>query len=238
MARPPFELYEVYRGWTIYRYQYGASQMFYATNEALGIDSQVFYNIKDCYTWVDLQVGTGAPYDPEKTDVFSPDFNMWVGLLSPADRARENKLVALGPAPPGFAGKVEGLVLLVLIKKLLQTPEGVRTFGELAKAYLNNVGKIITGLSTSSAANVYNCLTNQYVAIRIYQRMGLVSAHDAVQTCAWVDHTMGNMIRMGYFKEGIGGLTTLVNASSETGLGGERSVGLASLARLLGGAGS
>ena len=172
-------------------------------------------------------------YDPTK---FSPDLQQWVGYIeSGVDDARENKLVALGPAPPGLAGKLEGIVLLVAIARLSKTPEGLKVLREWGTHYLDNIGHIIRGISVSSSSNVYNCLINQYVAVRIYQRMGLMSAHDAIQTCAWCDHVMGLMINKGYFSESLTGLTTLVNATSETGAGGEKSVGLASLAKLFSG---
>jgi hypothetical protein len=172
-------------------------------------------------------------FDPTK---FSPDLDQWVGYIeSGVDDARENKLVALGPAPPGLAGRLEGPILLVIIARLSKTPEGLKVLREWGTHYLDNVGAIIKGIAVSSSANVYNCLINQYVAVRIYQRMGLMSAHDAIQTAAWVDHVMGLMITKGYFSDTLTGLTTLVNATSETGAGGEKSVGLASLAKLFSG---
>jgi len=225
-----YEIIEVYKGWQIGRLTVTIG--FYEYKAENGIVSSPWFDTLDQVRgWVDLQT-TGGTWNP---DDFSPDLQQWVGTLLPADRERENKLVALGPAPPGLAGKVEGLILLVLVSRLSKTPEGLKILKDWGTSYLNNIGKIITGISTSSAANVYNCLINQYVAVRIYQRMGLMSAHDAVQTAAWLDHAMGEMIKAGYFKESIGGLTTLVNATSETGLGGERSVGLASLAKLFSG---
>jgi hypothetical protein len=194
-------------------------------------------------TWTDGTPPVIPPTPPPGTEgkdyqqlddgsYFYPTDTNWTGILQKADVERENKLVALGPAPPGAAGKVEGYIFLALIVKLSKTDKGLTILREWGKAYLNNVGKIISGISTSSAANVYNCLINQRVAIPLYQRMGLISSHDAVQAAAWVDHVMGEMLLAGYFKESIGGLTTLVNATSETGLGGEKSVGLASLAKL------
>lgn len=226
-------VYEIYRGYTIYELKAPSGTSYYI--EGIG---GYFASVALAEAAVDSYLanpGTAPPYVPPNdnpTDVFSPDLHNWVGYLIKADQERENKLVALGPAPPGTAGKIEGVLLLVLINRLSKTPEGLRSLREWGVQYLKSVGKIIEGISTSSAANVYNCIVNQYVAVRIYQRMGLISAHDAVQTCAWCDHVMGEMLKAGYFKESMGGLTTLVNATSETGLGGERSVGLASLARL------
>lgn len=227
------ESVEVYRGWQITRltvtigiYQYKAEK---------GDKSSSWFNsINVVRDWIDLQTVGGV----WNSDEFSPDYQQWVGNLLPQDRERENKLVALGPAPPGFAGKAEGVILLMLIARLSKTPEGLRILGEWGKSYLNNVGKIISGISMSSAANVYNCIINQYVAVRIYQRVGLISAHDAVQTAAWCDHVMGEMLKAGYFKESIGGLTTLVNATSVTGTGktaGPSWIGLAGLSKILSG---
>lgn len=233
-----YVLLETYRGWEIYALSlFGFPLQPLICHAQKGdVKSPTFTSgnvLEEVKSWIDIQASDGI-YDPTDTS-FSPDLHQWVGSLKKADVERENKLVALGPAPPGLAGKLEGVLLVLVIARLSKTPEGLRILRQWGVSYLNNVGKIISGISTSSAANVYNCLINQYVAVRIYQRMGLISAHDAVQTCAWVDHVMGEMLKAGYFKASIGGLTTLVNATSETGLGGEKSVGLASLARLFAG---
>jgi hypothetical protein len=181
--------------------------------------------------------GGGSPGDnaPSGTDqYFSPDLHNWVGYLEKADLERENKLIALGPFPPGMSGKFEGFLFTVLLIKLSQTPEGLKVLDTWGRAYLQNLGRIISGIAQSSSANVYNCLINQYVAIRLYQRMGLISAHDAVQSAAWVDHVMGEMLKAGYFKDTLQGLTTLVSATTmATTPTGESTSGLATLGRIL-----
>lgn len=231
---------ETYNGWAIYErirfYSRGEKEVidYYAVKDT--VQSASFNSLIEARAWIDgivpVEIAAGGT-SAEGETYFSPDLHNWVGSLVKADLERENKLVALGPAPPGRAGKYEGLLLVGLILKFSKTPEGMRILREWGVAYLNNIGAIIRGISTSSAANVYNCIVNQYTAVRIYQRMGLISAHDAVQTCAWCDHVMGEMLKKEYFKESIGGLTTLVNATTETGVGGERATGLASLAKLL-----
>jgi hypothetical protein len=233
-----YVLLEVYRGWEIYALSWLGQPLQPLNCYALkgDVKSPTFTSgnvLEEVKLWIDIQASDGT-YDPTDNS-FSPDLHQWVGSLTKADVERENKLVALGPAPPGFAGKAEGMIFLLLIARFSKTPQGMRILRDWGTVYLNNIGKIITGLATSSSSNVYNCLINAYKEVRIYQRMGLMSAHDAVQTCAWVDHVMGEMLKAGYFKESLGGLTTLVNATSETGAGGEKAVGLASLAKLLAG---
>jgi hypothetical protein len=205
-----------------------------------GVEDQRFATLELAMRYVDSYSPETDPQgglllwnDPS---IFSPDWNQWVGRLKQGvDDARENKLVALGPAPPGTAGKVEGFILLALIARLSKTPQGLKILNNWGIHYLDAMKEIIKGISVSSAANVYNCLVNQYAAIPIYQRMGLMSAHDAIQTKAWVDHVMGLMITAGYFKDSLGGLTTLVNATSITGAGktaGPSWEGLAALGKL------
>jgi len=65
--------------------------------------------------------------------------------------------------------------------------------------------------------------------------MGLISAHDAVQTAAWFDHCFNELLKKSWFDSGIGGLTTLVNATSVTGGKNPSWEGLAGLAKLFSG---
>lgn len=155
-----------------------------------------------------LDAAAQKPFDE---NAFSPDANNWVGTVRVGiDDARENKLVALGPAPPGFAGQIEGLVLLVALKKLSETPEGIKVIRDLAIEYLREVGGILKGLHLSSSANPFNCAINGYICVRVYQRLGIISAHDAIQTCAWIDHYFSEMLKKDYFKDSITGLTSMV----------------------------
>ena len=232
-----YELNQVYKGWTIWAWIDPANwknQKLYAQKDSNRSD--IFTRLDTLKEWINFQItGEGKT----GLDYFSPDLHNWVGYLTKADTERENKLVALGPAPPGLAGKLEGYLLVVVIAKLLKTPGGLRVLNNWGVEYLKAVQAIISGISTSSSANIVNCIVNQYVAVRIYQRMGLMSAHDAVQTAAWCDHVMAEMIKAGYFKEAINGLTTLVNATSVTGAGektGPSWAGLAGLAKVMGGA--
>ena len=141
---------------------------------------------------------------------FSPWANQWVGQVKAGiDDARENKLIALGPAPPGNAGMIEGLLIVVLIKKLLGSDKGLEVVKTLGQEYLKQIGKVITGVNISSASNTYNCLINGYQTTNIYKRLGIISAHDAIQTNAWLDHFFGEMLKQGYFKDSIGGLMNL-----------------------------
>jgi len=139
---------------------------------------------------------------------FSPDLNNWVGYLTDADVARENKLVALGPAPPGFAGELEGLILLVALVKLGKTPDGRAIIKDLALRYLKEISAVLQSVHLSSASNPYNCLINDYVCCRVFQRLGIMSAHDAVQSAAWIDHVMGEMLKKEYFSTTLTGLTS------------------------------
>lgn len=157
---------------------------------------------------LEIMMKTAAQGKNPDGTLFSPDLNNWVGSLTEADVARENKLVALGPAPPGMAGQLEGLILLVALMKLGKTPDGRAIIKDLALRYLQEVGSILRSVHLSSSANPYNCLINDYVCCRVFQRLGIMSAHDAVQTAAWIDHVMGEMLKKEYFATSLTGLTS------------------------------
>lgn len=169
---------------------------------------------------------------------YSPELNNWVGYITAADVERENKLIALGPSPPGLSGTLEGLVLLLALKKLAQTPEGLRVIRDLGVQYLKSMATIMSTLSQSSSAHVISCAMNQYVACTIYQRMGMMSAHDAVETRSWLDHQVGEALKVEYTGQSLGALTTLVNSTTtqeagEPGAAAPSAAGLGAIAKIL-----
>lgn len=226
----PYELQEVYRGWQIW----GAPEYtsYYAMKGE--IKSPTMAMRASVKSWIDLEEA-GSGTSDEANLFFSPDLHNWVGYLEAADTARENKFVALGPAPPGLAGRLEGVLLVVALARFSKTPEGMRILNNWGIQYLKAIQVIINGLATSSSANPLNCLFNGYLSVRIYQRLGLISAHDAVQTAAWFDHCFAELLKKSWFDSGIGGLTTLVNATSVTGGKAPSWEGLAALGKILGG---
>jgi hypothetical protein len=70
--------------------------------------------------------------------------------------------------------------------------------------------------------------------------MGLMTSFDALQTEVWLAHQIGEMLKLSYVGELVGGLTTLVDATSYTETTTKKGekvdyAGLAALAKLMGG---
>ena len=182
-----------------------------------------------------------AVADPQQHDVvpyldgiYNPELNQWVGPLTEFMLDDTGKLVTFGPAALGIPSLIEGVILLVGIKRLSETPDGRRIIKDIAIKYLDTIGRIIEEMSQSSSAHVISCAMNQYVACTIYQRLGLMSPHDATQTRAWLDHQIGEEI----FTERLGfSLSTITTIVRSTGVKaeGESATGLAAFAKILAG---
>lgn len=191
-----------------------------------------------------------AGMDPQQHDVvlalqpgmvYNPELNQWVGPLTENMLDDTGKLITFGPASPvGLPSTIEAVVLLVALKRLSATPEGLRIIKDIAVKYLDTIGRIIEEMSQSSSAHVISCAMNQYVACTIYQRLGLMSPHDATQTRAWLDHQIGEEIyteRLGF---GLSTVTTIVRSTnnstaiSPSGYEQESATGLAAFAKMLG----
>lgn len=166
---------------------------------------------------------------------FDPSLNQWIGPITENMVSDTGKMVTFGPAPIGLPSIIEAVVLLVGIKRLSESPEGLKVLRDLGMEYLRTIGKVISTLSQSSSAHVISCAMNQYVACTIYQRLGLMSPHDAAETRAWLDHQTGEAMLTERAGQSLGALTTLVN-STTTGGGetGSYAAGLGAFAKILG----
>ena len=188
-----------------------------------------------------------AVADPQQHDVvpyldgiYNPELNQWVGPLTEGMLDDTGKLVTFGPSAIGLPSMIEAVLLLVGIKRLSETPDGRRIIKDIAIKYLDTIGRIIEEMSQSSSAHVISCAMNQYVACTIYQRLGLMSPHDATQTRAWLDHQTSEAMLTERSGNALGALTTLVrstnnsSATSPSGYEQESAAGLAAFAKVLG----
>jgi hypothetical protein len=206
-------------------------------------ESGVFYPLEGA-TPPPSETGPPATVPPtvDLFPTFDPSLHNWIGPLHKDSLSDLGKFVTLGPAPPGeYSGLIEGLILIVGLKKLSETPEGVRAIRDIVVQYLKTMGTIMSTLSQSSSAHVISCAINQYVACTIYQRMGMMSPHDATQTRAWLDHQTGEAMLTERGGHALGALTTLVNSTSTQeaappGGSPESAAGLAAFAKILAGA--
>lgn len=155
--------------------------------------------------------------DKKEVD-YKPELHNWIGPMTEFRLSDTGKVVTFGPTPPGILSDLEAILLIVFLKKLMDKPDGAKIIRDIANEYLQTLGKIISTLSQSSSAHVISCAMNQYVACSIYQRLGLMSPHDATETRAWLDHQTGEAMTTERAGFSLGALTTLVNtvASAET----------------------
>lgn len=189
----------------------------------------------------------GREGDPQQHDVvphldgvYNPELNQWVGPITEAMLDDKGKLITFGLTPIGYPSLIEAVVILIGIKRLSETPDGRKIIKDIAIKYLDTIGRIMEEMSQSSSAHVVTCAMNQYVACTIYQRLGLMSPHDATQTRAWLDHQTGEAMLTERAGFSLSTLTTLVR-STNTSTGAtkeghetESAVGIAALAKLLG----
>jgi len=170
--------------------------------------------------------------------IYNPELNQWIGPITEKMLSETGNPLVFGPAHGEVAQWVEQIVLLVGIKKLGETPQGVKMLGSIAIKYLDTIGRIIEEMSQSSSAHVVSCAINQYVACTIYQRLGLMSPHDATQTRAWLDHQIGEALLTERAGQSLGALTTLVRSTNTSKRGegmyaeSEEAGGIAALVNL------
>jgi len=160
-------------------------------------------------------------------------------LLTPRDIDRKGNVLAFGPMAQEYS-ELESMLLALVFVKSLKTPEGTKQLFHLLETYLTQSGHVISSLQKSSASNALTAIFNQFVSCKIYARMGLMTSFDALQTEVWLDHQMGELLKLSYVGELVGGLTTLVDATSYTETTSKKGekvdyAGLAALAKLLGG---
>jgi len=175
-------------------------------------------------------------------EIFQPGWPAEALLLTPRDIDRKGNVLAFGPLAQEYS-ELETILGVLVVVKLLKTPEGMKQLVDLAKTYVTHTAGLVGTLHQSSASNVYTALANQFVACKIYARLGLMTSFDCLQTQVWIDHIIGLMIQSDRVQEAMGGLTTLVNAGTnvygthaveETKREAADWTGLAALAKLFG----
>ena len=145
--------------------------------------------------------------------------------------AAANESVALMFSPLDLNGDMEVWLALAFAAKLSRTREGLEVLNNLLGKYLDNIAHICNALSNASAANWLTALNNEFLAVSMCRRLGLISAGEAVFIHGHLTSVFNQMLVKGYVESTIGSLTSLVNNTS-LGAGGG-SGGLAALAKLL-----
>lgn len=189
------------------------------------------------------EVTVGIVYPNFEGLKYASNLNDWVGPFERYMISDAGKMT-FGIAPQGPMSDLEPLILLAALAKLGQTPDGRKIIQTIAVHYIDGLAKILVAMHQSSSSHVLTGIINQYIACAMYQRLGLMSPHDATQCRAWLDHQVGENLKVDYIMGAMGHITTLVNSTNESrSMGGasgitESAAGLAGIVKAIAGAGA
>lgn len=169
-------------------------------------------------------------------DLMKPGGPSKILYLTGHDLSKTGNVVAFGPVAQEYS-ELEALLIVVAFKKFMDTPEGQKYLRDIIVEYLKSMATVVSSMQKSSSSNAMTALMNQYSITNVFKRIGLITAFDATQTKVWLDHYFGELLKLTYVGEIVGGLTTLVDATSTTEKYGEEEIisktaGLATLAKV------
>jgi len=164
--------------------------------------------------WIPQLVSEQVKGNPPKTMSAAADASMSL-MFSPLD----------------MKGDMETYLALLFGAKLMKTREGLNVLNNLLGKYLDNVAHVCNALCSSGATNWFTALNNEFLAVSMCRRLGLISGPEAVFIHGHLTSVFNQMIIQTYFTNTIGSLTSLVNQTS-VGAGGG-AAGLAALAKLI-----
>jgi hypothetical protein len=130
---------------------------------------------------------------------------------------------------------VENLVLLLALKKLSQTPEGMKTLEKIAIKYLESCASVVESVENACHSNWLTALNNQHIALGICHKLGLVGDHSYIKTMEHYRAVFDKMLQKGYVVEGLSTLTNVITKTQTSAP--EKAVpgkGLSALADILG----
>lgn len=122
---------------------------------------------------------------------------------------------------------LEGLALLLVVKKLGETPEGREQLERLALKYLDSCARIIESVQDACHSNWLTALNNQHITAAISHRLGLMADGDYMRVLMHYQSVFDKMFALEIVGDTITGVTTLVQGSKTFASGGTQ--GLASL---------
>jgi hypothetical protein len=184
-----------------------------------------------------LQIPESDPTTWERIVDFMGNSNKLVD--GKGDMSREGNYLTFAPLPQGLPSIIGAFIAAGGLKKLSQTPEGIKVIQAIAVKYLDTVGKIVSSMQHASAQNWLTALVNQWSCSNIYARLGLISPRDQLTTRLFLNHVFGEMLKLTYVQETLGAATTIVTSTNESkgkGEDFEQSTGLATLAKVAAGA--
>lgn len=103
------------------------------------------------------------------------------------------------------------LLVAAIAIKLSKTPEGLRVVRDVAVHYIDNIGRIVSTLEASSAANWLTCAINQRLCARILKNMGMITTNECNEYMSWTSWVVGAMIAKGFVTDTLSSLSSMGN---------------------------
>ena len=158
------------------------------------------------------------------------DFNITQGNFpfTPEDRFTFSPL-------PHDPISIEGLALLLIIKKLASSPEGLKALERIAIKYLDSCARIVESVEDACHTNWLTALNNQHISLAIAHKIGLIGNDAYIKTMDHYRSVFDKMWTAQMAGQILDGVTTLVQgAKVGTGELGTGAAGLGALAKLAG----
>lgn len=139
---------------------------------------------------------------------------------------------------PSYPVSVEGLAFLLIVKKLMETPEGKKTFERLAIKYLDSCARIVESVEDACHSNWLTALNNQHIAAAITHKIGLIDNGGYLKIVDHYRNVFDKMWQAQMAGHILDGVTTIIGGT-RTGYGetGTGAAGIGALAAVLKGLG-
>lgn len=176
--------------------------------------------------------------------MWHPENNQWVGPITPSMLSDIGNPMTFGIGPPGLIGDLMTLLILKAAVNLSKTAHGQTILKDVAVKYLDTCSHLVTSLHASNASNPITAAMNNRFACSVYERIGLISPHNATTDRAWFDHLIGEQLLTDRAIAVMQQVSTWVSQTNyqtseskgEKGISlGESGAGLGAIAKILGG---
>lgn len=132
----------------------------------------------------------------------------------PESTEEQNQFFIFSPFMTVEETPLEQYLLYLLALRLMKTPDGLKTLRELGVQYLKTIGSVIGELEGASAAHWSVALVNQMTAVRVYRRLGLMTANEAAQLAADYKWLWNLLLSKDAIVDTLNGLANLTRAGS------------------------
>lgn len=161
-------------------------------------------------------------------DIFPPDLNQrqlnpdfveaygvgdWI-VYRDAYFQTQNRF-AFSPLP-SYPASLEGLALLLFIKKFSDTPAGMKSLERIAVKYIDTIGDIMSSIAGASKSNPYTGLHYSVLNAGIAHKTGLISDGGYLKVLEQAKNMIQIMQILAAAHVAMDGITTLVEGSKTT----------------------